>query len=136
MEQVISIGGILARIMLCDDSKAVLSMFEKRLKAAGHEIVGRAMDGEEGLKLYTEKRPELTLLDITMPNKDGRECLQGILQVDSTAKVIMISALKDDAIVNSCLSNGAKAFIEKNKILKDEDFQREVLNVIDSILKS
>lgn len=126
----------MAKIMLCDDSRTMLMLFERKLKDAGHEVVGKAADGEEGIKLYNEKRPELTLLDITMPNKDGREALQGILKIDSKAKVIMVSALKEDEVINDCLKNGAKAFIEKNKVIKDEDFQREVLSVIEKVLKA
>jgi len=125
-----------AKIMLCDDSRTMLMLFERKLKDAGHEVVGKAADGEEGIKLYNEKRPELTLLDITMPNKDGREALQGILKIDSKAKVIMVSALKEDEVINDCLKYGAKAFIEKNKVIKDEDFQREVLSVIEKVLKT
>lgn len=126
----------MAKIMLCDDSRTMLILFERKLKDAGHEIVGKAADGEEGIKLYNEKRPELILLDITMPNKDGREALLGILQLNASAKVIMVSALKEDEVINDCLKNGAKAFIEKNKVIKDEDFKREVLSVIDKVLKA
>lgn len=126
----------MAKIMLCDDSRTMLMLFERKLKDAGHEIVGKAADGEEGIKLYNEKRPDLTLLDITMPNKDGREALQGILQINSSAKVIMVSALKEDEVISDCLKNGARAFIEKNKVIKDEDFQREVLTVIEKVLKT
>ena len=126
----------MAKIMLCDDSRTILSLFEKKLKSFGHEVIGKAADGEEGIKLYAEKRPELTLLDITMPNKDGREALEGILQLNASAKVIMVSALKEEAVINACLQAGAKAFIEKNKIIKDEDFKREVLSVIEKVLKA
>lgn len=126
----------MAKIMLCDDSRTMLLLFERKLKDAGHEIVGKAADGEEGIQVYNEKRPELTLLDITMPNKDGREALLGILQLNASAKVIMVSALKEDGVINECLKNGAKAFIEKNKVIKDEDFKREVLSVIDKVLKA
>jgi two-component system chemotaxis response regulator CheY len=126
----------MAKIMLCDDSKTMLLIFEKKLKDAGHEIVGKAADGEEGIKLYNEKRPELTLLDITMPNKDGREALQGILKINTAAKVIMVSALKEEEVINECLKNGAKAFISKNEVIKDEDFKREVLSVIEKVLKT
>jgi len=126
----------MAKIMLCDDSKTMLLIFEKKLKDAGHEIVGKAADGEEGIKLYNEKRPELTLLDITMPNKDGREALQGILKINTAAKVIMVSALKEEEVINECLKSGAKAFIRKTEVIKDEDFKREVLSVIEKVLKT
>lgn len=122
--------------MLCDDSRTILNVFEKKLEAAGHQIVGKAADGEEGFTRFMETNPDLVLLDITMPNKDGRECLQSIMAADSGAKVIMVSALKDADIVKACLENGAKAFINKDKIFKEDDFNNEVLATIDKVLKA
>lgn len=126
----------MAKIMLCDDSRTILNVFEKKLQAAGHEIVGKAEDGAEGFNRFMETKPEIVLLDITMPNKDGRECLFSILEANPRAKVIMVSALKDDDIVKACLAGGAKAFINKDKIFKDEDFNNEVLKTIEKVLKA
>jgi two-component system chemotaxis response regulator CheY len=111
-------------------------LFNNKLQKAGHEVVGKGIDGDEGIKLYLEKHPDLVLLDITMPNKDGRECLAEILKADPLAKIIMVSAIKDDAVVNECLKIGAKGFISKTNIHGEEEFQREVLNQIDKVLKA
>jgi two-component system chemotaxis response regulator CheY len=121
--------------MICDDSPTILRLLEGKLKAAGHEIVGMAKDGEEGIKLYLETRPDIAVLDITMPNKDGRECLAGILEIDSTANVIMVSAIKDEAVIAACIQAGAKAFSSKAQLLKVDEFKINILDVIDQILK-
>lgn len=121
--------------MICDDSPTILRLLEGKLKAVGHEIVGMAKDGEEGIKLYLETRPDVAILDITMPNKDGRECLAGILEIDSAANVIMVSAIQDEAVIAACMQAGAKAFSSKAQLLKVDDFKINILDVIDQILK-
>jgi two-component system chemotaxis response regulator CheY len=126
----------MARIVLCDDSRTILTLFGAKLQAAGHSVVGKASDGEQGVKMYEATRPDLVLLDITMPNKDGRECLADIIKSDPSAKVIMISALRDDAVVAECLKLGAKGFISKNQVYDDANFEKGVLSMIDSVLKA
>lgn len=126
----------MAKILLCDDSATMLQLFEKRLRDAGHDVVAKAHDGEEGLKAFAQSDPEVTLLDVTMPNKDGRECLRGILKMKPDAKVIMISALNDQNVIQECLNTGAKSFVLKNQLLKESDFKNEVLTVIEKVLKA
>lgn len=120
--------------MICDDSPTILKLLEAKLKAAGHEIVGVARDGEEGIKVYSESKPDIAILDITMPNKDGRECLAGILAAHPSAKIIMVSAIKDEAVVKACLEDGAKAFTSKSQLLSPDEFKVNILDVIDMIL--
>lgn len=126
----------MAKIVLCDDSKVILMLLNQKLQQAGHEIVGKGSDGCEGVKLYEEKRPDLVLLDITMPNKDGRECLAEILKINSNAKVVMISAIKDGNVVNECLRIGAKGFISKGSLHNEEVFKKDVLEEIEKVLKA
>lgn len=129
-------GEKMPKIMLCDDSKTILKILEKKLSDAGYQIVGSAKDGEEGAKVFSETKPDLTLLDVTMPNRDGRDCLKDILQINPAAKVIMISALQEESIIKECLAAGAKAFITKSKIYDESDFKKEILAVIESVLKA
>lgn len=126
----------MARIMLCDDNNTVRTLLERKLTLAGHQIVGKAKDGNEGVAVFSETKPEITILDITMPNKDGRACLQEILQIDASAKVIMVSALQDSEVVQFCLQNGAKGFVQKEKLYKEEDFKSEFLALIDKVIKA
>jgi two-component system chemotaxis response regulator CheY len=126
----------MARIMLCDDSKLALEMLEKKFLAAGYEVVAKAHDGEEGVKLYVKHEPDLSLVDVTMPNKDGRECLENILEINPAAKIIMVTALKDEAIASACLEVGAKAFLSKEKFYRDDVFRSQVLPIIENVLSA
>lgn len=126
----------MAKILLVDDSNLILNLFEKGLQKAGHEIVGKARDGEQGVKLYTELKPELVVLDITMPNKDGRECLADLLKINPKVKVVMCSAVMDENVKQECLRQGAKDFIVKSSLSSPGEFENKVLNVIDPVLKA
>ncbi|MFZ3229221.1 MAG: response regulator [Pseudobdellovibrio sp.] len=122
-------------ILLCDDSNMILTLLDKRLRDAGFNIVGKAKDGDECIKLYNEIKPDLLLLDITMPNKDGRECLSDLIKSSPLAKIIMISALADQAIHDECINLGAKAFISKSNLSTPDDFEKKVLTIIRNVLK-
>lgn len=123
------------RILLCDDSGMVLTMMAKRMKDLGFEVVGKAKDGDEGIKSYLDLRPDLMLLDVTMPNKDGRECLQAIIESDKNATILFVSALQDQVVIDECLKLGAKGFINKNKFFDEAQFASEVAPLIKQMLK-
>lgn len=125
----------MAKILLCDDSKIILSLLEKKLTEIGHHVVGKARDGEECLKLYPQTHPDLVLLDVTMPNKDGRQCLVELMQLDASAKVIMLSALANEDVRIDCLKNGARAFVSKAHLNSPDDFQSKILAVINPFLQ-
>jgi two-component system chemotaxis response regulator CheY len=103
----------MARIIVVDDSKFIVQVLKKTLESDGHEVVAMGTDGVEGYDLFKEHEPDLTLLDITMPNRDGRDCLEDILKHDEHARVIMISAIKEQEVIDFCLNIGAKGFINK-----------------------
>lgn len=124
----------MARIALCDDSKTTVFGLSKKLLAAGHEIVGKAYDGDEGIAIYLAHKPDLMILDITMPNKSGKECLESIIKTDPTANIIMISGVQDETTIQQCLMLGAKAFIPKAKMFDDDFFKIEILGLINKIL--
>lgn len=126
----------MAKILLCDDSATILMIFSKRLADAGHEVAGKGKDGNEGILLYAQIKPDLLLLDITMPNKDGRECLISVMKSDPKAKVIMVSAVQDPEVVKECLNSGAKAFISKEHLYNKDLFEQEVLTTIANVLKT
>jgi two-component system chemotaxis response regulator CheY len=83
------------------------------LASGGHEIVGEAGNGEEAVDRWQELRPDLTTLDITMPQKDGLAALAEIMAADPSAKVIMCSALGQEAKVLEAVKLGAKDFVVK-----------------------
>lgn len=124
------------KVLLCDDSNVILSVMKKRMIDIGYEVVGSGKDGNEGLNLYLEKKPDLVLLDVTMPNKDGRECLIDIMKSNPKAKVVMVSALVDNKIKEECIKIGAKDFIGKNSIFNEEEFKGTVIPILETILKA
>jgi two-component system chemotaxis response regulator CheY len=123
------------KVLLCDDSGMVLTLLAKRIKDLGYEIVGKAKDGDEGVKCFLELRPDLMLLDVTMPNKDGRECLEAIMKQDKNAVILMVSALQDQAVIDECLKLGAKGFVNKNKLFDEAQFKNEIEPLIKQTLK-
>ena len=124
------------RILLCDDSNVILRLLEKRLTDAAYDIVGKARDGIECLELYLATKPNLVLLDITMPNMDGRACLTDLVKMDPKARVIMISAVMDSVVQASCITDGAMAFINKSDLQSPNIFKDKVLPVIEKFAKA
>jgi two-component system, chemotaxis family, chemotaxis protein CheY len=88
-------------------------MVSDALASGGHEIVGEAGDGAEAVARYQELRPEVTTLDITMPQKDGLEALREIIALDPSARVVMCSALGQESKVLESIKLGARDFVVK-----------------------
>lgn len=124
----------MAKFVLIDDSKFILSATSKFLSAQGHEVVACGRDGEEGFELFKTHSPDLVLLDLTMPNADGRECLRNIRQHDPEAKVLVVSAIREDEIIKECLDAGAKGYIEKPMKFRRPEFCEEFLGKIQDAL--
>jgi len=113
----------MAKVILVDDSKFILGITKAFLEESGHEVVGTAQDGEEGFELYKETSPDLVLLDLTMPNKDGSDCLNHILDFDPKARVMIVSAIREQQRIAECLSRGAKSIIYKPLKFRDDEFK-------------
>ncbi len=100
-------------VMIVDDSLFMRKMLRDILEAVGFQVVAEAADGEEAVRLYREHRPDVTTLDIVMPNKGGIEALQEIVAFDPAARVVMCSALGQESLTAAAAQAGAKAFILK-----------------------
>jgi len=107
------------RVLVVDDSRFMAKIVKDGLEDAGCEVVAVGEDGNQGVELFRAHRPDVVLLDITMPNKDGRECLQEILDEDPSARVVMVTAIKDDDVLNACLEAGARGFVRKPVNFRD-----------------
>jgi two-component system, chemotaxis family, chemotaxis protein CheY len=103
----------MARVLVVDDAAFMRKMLGDALTKGGHEIVGEAANGNEAVELYTELRPDITTLDITMPEKDGIAALREIMGVDPAARVVMCSALGQEAKVLEAIKAGARDFVVK-----------------------
>lgn len=118
----------MARILVVDDAAFMRRMVIDVLQNGGHEIVGEAANGNEALTRFQQLRPDVTTLDITMPEKDGLTALREIIACDPGAKVVMCSALSQETKVLEAVRAGAKDFIAK-------PFQAErVLSAIEKIV--
>jgi len=103
----------MARVMIADDSESVRSTLRDMLKAGKHEVVAEAVDGIDTLEKFTSTKPDVLLLDVAMPKKDGMETLIEIMKYNPKAKVIMITAHDDMELIENCVKVGALAYITK-----------------------
>jgi two-component system, chemotaxis family, chemotaxis protein CheY len=103
----------MARVLVVDDAAFMRKVVSDALASGGHEVVGEAGNGTEAVARYQELSPELVTLDITMPEKDGLEALREIISLDPGARVLMCSALGQEAKVIESIQKGAKDFVVK-----------------------
>lgn len=101
------------RILIADDAAFMRMMLKNILKQNGYEIAGEAEDGQQAVEKQQALNPDLTILDITMPNMDGIEALKHIKQSQPDAKVIMCSAMGQESMVVDAIRAGAQDFIVK-----------------------
>ncbi|AJS59159.1 MULTISPECIES: response regulator [Paenibacillus] len=101
------------RILIVDDAAFMRMMIRDILTKNGFEVVGEAQDGAQAIEKFKEVRPDLITMDITMPEMDGIAALKEIKKIDPSAKVIMCSAMGQQAMVIDAIQAGAKDFIVK-----------------------
>ena len=119
----------MARVLVADDSDAIRMVLRDVLAIGHHEITAEANNGIEAVEMFDSSRPDIVLLDIAMPKKDGLAALKEIMAKDPRAKVIMITASDNLKTINECISEGALAYI-----LKPFDFE-DVLKSISMVLE-
>jgi two-component system chemotaxis response regulator CheY len=103
----------MARVLVVDDAAFMRKLLSDALTSGGHEVVGEAGNGSEAVASFQALKPELTTLDITMPEKDGLAALAEIMAIDPTAKVVMCSALGQEGKVLEAVKLGARDFVVK-----------------------
>lgn len=101
------------RILIVDDAAFMRMMIKDILTKNGYEIAAEAENGKVAVDKYKEAAPDLTLMDITMPEMDGIQALKKIKAEDGSANVIMCSAMGQQAMVVESIQSGAKDFIVK-----------------------
>lgn len=99
--------------LVVDDSAFMRNVLKDILTANGFSRVYEAKDGAEAVSLYAKLKPNLVTMDIVMPGTDGLEGLEGILNINPKAKVIMVTAVGQENIVREAMKLGAKDYIAK-----------------------
>ncbi len=100
-------------ILICDDAAFMRMMIKDILSKNGYNVIGEAENGAVAVEKYSELKPDLVLMDITMPEMDGIQALKKIREKDGAASVIMCSAMGQQAMVIESIQSGAKDFIVK-----------------------
>lgn len=101
------------QVLIVDDASFMRMMIKDILTKNGYEVVGEAENGNKALEKYKELKPDLVLMDITMPEVDGISALKNIRKEDGNAKVVMCSAMGQQNMVIEAIQSGARDFIVK-----------------------
>jgi two-component system chemotaxis response regulator CheY len=112
----------MASVLVVDDASFMRKRMISVLEELGHSVAGEAENGKEAIGMYLKLKPDLVLLDITMPEVSGKDALKQIIKIDKNAKIVMCSALGSEQVIAECIMAGAKAYIVKpyNKEQVDE----------------
>ena len=100
-------------VLLCDDSRALRLLAAGQLEEAGFQVAGEAGNGLDAVTQYQALKPDLVLLDLVMPECDGRQALARILQADPKARVVILSSLGAQSEIEECLRLGALSYLQK-----------------------
>lgn len=103
----------MARVLIVDDAAFMRMMLKDILTKNGYEVIGEAPNGAKAVEIYKLEKPDVVTMDITMPEKDGIQAVKEIKAFDPNAKIIMCSAMGQQAMVMEAIKSGARDFIVK-----------------------
>lgn len=101
------------KVLVIDDSPFVFKAVSKALEGTEYEVVGNALDGQLGVEKYIELRPDVITLDVTMPIMDGLETATKLVEINPNVKIVMLSAMGDDTLLDQARAIGVKFFLMK-----------------------
>ncbi len=100
-------------VLVCDDAIFMRTMINDILSQAGFEVVGEAETGLQAVEKYQQLKPDLVTMDIVMPDMSGIDAVREIIKVDPEARILMCSAMGQQALVVEAIQAGAKDFVVK-----------------------
>ncbi len=100
-------------VLIVDDLAFIKIVLRDIIEKSGFRVVGEASNGEQAIAMYQDTRPDVVLMDITMPGMDGLTALEKIRAIDPAARVIICSALGQQRLIVQAIQLGAKDFIVK-----------------------
>ena len=101
------------RVLLVDDTTFMRRMLRDILVRAGFEVSAEASNGRQAVEAYRQARPDLVIMDITMPEMDGVAAVREIAGADPAARIVMCSALGQQELIVEALEAGARDFVVK-----------------------
>ncbi len=119
----------MAKAIIVDDSKFMRKIIRETLESGGHEIVAEGENGYEGIESYKKHNPDFVTMDITMGGKDGMKAVKEIMEFNSNARVIVISALNENTIKMNDKDINAAAYVTKPFAKED------LLKTIEKVIK-
>ena len=118
------------RVLIADDALFMRNMIKDVFSGDDFQVIGEAANGVEAVERYRELRPDITTMDIVMPQKSGIEAVREIVKFDKNAKIVMCSALGQESLVMEAIEAGAADFIVKPfKPEKVLEIVRKVVNL-------
>jgi DNA-binding NarL/FixJ family response regulator len=116
-----------ARVLIVDDHALLRDALRVALELGGHDVVGEAGDGHEGLRLVETLRPSVVLMDVTLPRLDGIEATRRLCAGSSDARVVMLTMHGDPALIARAVRAGASAYLTKSFSMQ------EVVEAVDKV---
>lgn len=101
------------KVLVIDDSPFVFKAVSKALEGTEWEVIGNALDGQLGIDKYIETRADVITLDVTMPVMDGLETAKKLFEINPKVKIVMLSAMGDETLLNQAKEIGIRYFLTK-----------------------
>ena len=122
----------MVNVLVVEDSEFMRRKIKDILSELDYSVIAEAENGQEGFDMYQELKPDLVLLDITMPIMSGRDALARILDFDEDANIIMCSTHGSNKMIRACLEEGAHGYILKPFVA--DQAKQSIKEVVDAVV--